>query len=42
MAHDGGLQGPVEAFQESIGCGMMSCCLRKVNATELGQGVEEL
>jgi hypothetical protein len=42
MAHDGGLQGPVEAFHESVGCWMISSCPRKVNATELDQGVEEL
>jgi hypothetical protein len=42
MAHDGGFHGSVEAFHESVGCGMISGCPRKVNATELGQGVEEL
>jgi hypothetical protein len=42
MAHDGGLQGPVESFHESFGCGMISGCPRKLNATKLGQGVKEL
>jgi hypothetical protein len=42
MAHDVGLQGPVEAFHESVGCGIISGCPRKLNATKLGQGVEEL
>jgi hypothetical protein len=40
MVHDGGLQSPVEAFHESVGCGVMSGCLGKVNATEHGHGVE--
>jgi hypothetical protein len=35
-------QGSVEAFHVSVGCGVMSGCPRKVNATEFGQGVEEL
>jgi hypothetical protein len=42
MAHDGGLQGTVEAFHESVGCGMIRGCSSNVNATEFGQGVEEL
>jgi hypothetical protein len=42
MAHDGGLQCPVEAFHESVGCGMMSGCPGNVNATGLDQVVEEL
>jgi hypothetical protein len=42
MAHDGGLQGPVEAFHESVGCEIISGCPRKLNATKLGQVVEEL
>jgi hypothetical protein len=39
MAHDGGLQGPVEMFHESVGCGMIRGCPRKLNATKLGQEV---
>jgi hypothetical protein len=42
MAHDGGLQGPVEAFHESVGCGLIRGCSNKLNAAEFGQGVEEL
>jgi hypothetical protein len=36
------LQGPTKAFHESVRCWMISGCPKKVNATELGQGVEEL
>jgi hypothetical protein len=42
MTNIGGLQGPVEAFHESVGCGMIRGCSGNVNATEFGQGVEEL
>jgi hypothetical protein len=42
MAHDGDLQGPVEAFHESISCRMVSGCPGKVNAREFVQGIEGL
>jgi hypothetical protein len=42
IAYDDGLLGPMKAFHESVGCGVMSGCPKKVNATGLGQGVEEL
>jgi hypothetical protein len=41
VAHDGGIQFPMKAFNESVGC-EISGCPRKVNATEPSQGVEEL
>jgi hypothetical protein len=35
IAQDGGIQDPMEAFHESIGCGVMSGCPGKVNAPEV-------
>jgi hypothetical protein len=42
VAYDGCLQYPVEPFHESISCGLVGSCPRELNATQLGQGVEEL
>jgi hypothetical protein len=42
MTHDGCLQRPVEAFHESVGCGMVGGCPEKLNSAQSGQGVEEL
>jgi hypothetical protein len=42
MAYDGCLQRLVEAFHESFSCGVVSNCPRELDATQLGQGEEEL
>jgi hypothetical protein len=42
VAHDGGFQRSVEAFDQSVGGGMTSNRPRKVNTAKLGEGVEEL
>jgi hypothetical protein len=40
--NDGSFQCPVEALHASIDCGMFGSCLRELNSTQSGQGVEEL
>jgi hypothetical protein len=39
VTHDGCLQRPVEAFHESVGCGMVGGCPGKLNSAQSGQGV---
>jgi hypothetical protein len=42
VAHDGCLQCPVEAFNESVSRGVVGGHPRDLNTTQLGQGLEEL
>jgi hypothetical protein len=42
VAHDVCLQHPVEVFHESVSCGLVGGYPRMVDATQLGQGMEEL
>jgi hypothetical protein len=42
VAHNGRFQSPVEAFQESVSCGVVGGCPREFNATLPGEGLEKL
>jgi len=42
MAHDGGLQSEVQAFDKAIGCGLVGSRPAELDATHLGQVVEDL
>jgi hypothetical protein len=42
VTHDGCLLRPVEAFHESVDCGMVGGCPGKLSYTHSGQGMEQL
>jgi hypothetical protein len=42
VAQDGCFEGPVEPFHEPVSRRVVGGCPRELNATKLGQGVEEL